>query len=153
MGCNTSKQVALQELSDIYEILKIENSALEEEKESLLRDQIDKPAEDKEIQQSIKKMTLELEETYRKAFHLLTQLITSAEFQRDGSPSSRINQIHKLRFKLEEIYRKIESFHLEKKTLSTENDELRLLIEQEKAKHQEIRAELQGLKENNDEAV
>lgn len=153
MGCNTSKQVALQELLDIYEILKIENSSLEEEKENLLRDQIDKPAEDKEIQQSIRKMTLELEDTYRKAFQLLTELIASAEFQRDGSPSSRINQIHKLRFKLEEIYGKIESFHIEKKKLSTENDELRLLIEQEKAKHQEIRAELQGLKEKNDEVV
>ena len=58
MGCNTSKQVAIQELSDIHEILKIENSKLEEEKENLLRDQIDKPAEDKEIQQSIQKNLL-----------------------------------------------------------------------------------------------
>jgi hypothetical protein len=143
MGCNTSKQVAFEELSDIFEILKKENSALEEEKEALLKDQIDKPAEDKEIQQSIKKMTLELEETYRRAYELLKQLIASAEFQRDGSPSSRINQIHKLRFNLEEIYGKIESFHLRKKQLNHENDELRILIQNEKSKNNEIQTELQ----------
>lgn len=153
MGCSTAKQVAMQELMDIGEILKIENNNLNEEKENLLRDQIDKPAEDKEIQQSIRKMTLELEEYYRKAYQLLQDLIASAEFQRDGSPASRVSQIYGMRLRLEETYKRIENCYMQKMNYAVINAEIKAEIEKEKQKNREIEAEIQVYKEKKTEAA
>lgn len=147
MGCSTAKQIAMQELLDIGEILKIENSKLEEEKENLLRDQIDKPADDKEIQQSVRKMTLELEETYRKAYQILQDLIVSAEHQRDSNPANRITQIYNMRMKLEETYKRIENCYMQKMSYAVANVEIKAEIENEKAKNRDLEMEIQGYKE------
>ena len=144
MGCSTAKQIAMQELLDIGEILKIENSKLEEEKENLLRDQIDKPADDKEIQQSVRKMTLELEETYRKAFQILQDLIASAEHQRDSNPANRIAQIYNMRMKLEETYKRIENCYMQKMNYAVANVEVKAEIEREKAKNEDLEMEIQS---------
>lgn len=151
MGCSTAKQVAMQELMDIGEILKIENTKLDEEKENLLKDQIDKPADDKEIQQSIKKMTLELEDTYRKAYQLLQDLIASAEYQRDGSPAGRVSQIYAMRLRLEETYKRIENCYMQKMNYSVINSGIKGEIEKEKQKNREIEAEIQAHKEKKTE--
>jgi predicted RNase H-like HicB family nuclease len=143
MGCGKSREFALQELNDVFEILKVENEQLQTEKETLMREQIDKPSDEKEIIRSISNMTAELELNYRDAQTLLVDFVESINYQKKSSPETRIGQIIQVRLKLEDTYRRIENCYSQKQTYSKLNSEVRIAVEQTENDLKAKRAEIQ----------
>lgn len=133
MGCGKTRQMALDELKEVYEILQLENQKLTEEKENLLRDQIDKPSDDKEIQQSMKGMTIEISDNYAEARAMLEDFLSTITFQYENSPERRIYNMFEMRHKLEETYRRIENSLSQKQTYIKLNQALMQAIEKETA--------------------
>ena len=129
MGCNVSRKVAIEELQDIADILKLDNTKLEEEKEKLLYDQIDKPSDDKEIAKCLKNMNGELEEQYVQSRQLLFEFVETISRQKENTPENRIFQIIDLRQQIEEVYRRTESFCQQKKAQIRLCRELAVAIE------------------------
>jgi serine/threonine protein kinase len=113
MGCGKAKLIAIEELKDIISLLQTENKELEEEREKLLYEQIDKPTDDKEIIESLKSMKLALERRYREVKTLLEQLIDVISKQKETNPNNRISQISELRQNLENTYKRIDSLYLQ----------------------------------------
>ena len=147
MGCGKARQAAMQEFQDIYEILKLENSKLEETKEALLSDQIDKPSDDKMIEKSMRDMTRELEEKYREAHALLQNFLETIQHQQEKNPLNRIFQISELRLKLEDTYRRIENCYAQKQTYWKLNSDIRVAIDQVDIEIQAKQAELKTHKD------
>lgn len=146
MGCTKSREIAIEELQDIANILRTENMQLEEEKEKLLYDQIDRPADDKEIARSLKGMTLELEEMYKGSKELLDEFVITISHQKENSPEVRMAQIFDTRKQLEELSKRIENFFLQKKAYIKLNNELQLAIDQNEKEIYEKTLQIQNYK-------
>lgn len=147
MGCGKSQEYAIQELKDVYDILKQENNQLKAEKEVLMREQIDKPSEEKEITRSIKNMSNELETNYRDARILLEDFVKSINYQKKSTPETRIEQIAQLRLRLEDTYKRIENCYIKKQIYSKLNNEVRITVEQMDKDMQGKRLEVQKYRE------
>ncbi|OMJ75831.1 hypothetical protein SteCoe_24933 [Stentor coeruleus] len=147
MGCGKSQEYAIQELNDIFNILKQENSELKAEKEALMREQIDKPSDEKDIIRSIGNMSNELESNYRDAKILLQDFSKSINYQKKSTPETRIGQITQLRLKLEETYKRIENCYMQKQAYSKLNSEVRIAVNQMDKDMQDKRLEVQKYRE------
>ena len=130
MGCGKSHIVALEELQDISNILKTEISNLEEEKEKLLYEQINRPAEDKEIYKSLKGMALEIDCEHKEAKKLLLELVEVISYQMENTPEIRMVQVIEMRRNLEEIEKKIENFYLQRNAYTRLNGQMKQSISQ-----------------------
>jgi hypothetical protein len=147
MGCGKSQEYAIQELNDIFNILKQENTQLKEEKEALMREQIDKPSDEKDIIRSIGNMSNELETNYRDAKILLENFVQSINYQKKSTPETRIGQITQLRLRLEDTYKRIENCYMQKQIYSKLNSEVKFAVEQMDKDMQGKRLEVQKYRE------